>query len=142
MKKELIDKINSIVNKYGIEHTLKMFDGSDIIRRVYQDNLLEFLNQFNDLNRIEKDNIICYVDKDRLLLFAYFQDRKNEVVYINYNKIWSFFYDVIGLDDKEIQDIIKNWLDEVYNLSGLTPINYLGVFSCLLKETNNLIHIK
>ena len=124
MKKELIDKIKSVVNKYGFEYALTMFDNIDIIRRAYYDNPSEFLNQFNGLNPVEKNNAIYYVDKDKRTLFMYFQDRRNGVVYINYDIIWSFFQKVIGLDYKKIRGIIKNWLEETYNLSGLTPLMF------------------
>ena len=124
MKKELIDKIKSVVNKYGLEYALTMFDNIDIIRRAYYDNPSEFLNQFNGLNPVEKNNAIYYVDKDKRTLFMYFQDRRNGVVYINYDIIWSFFQKVIGLDYKKIRGIIKNWLEETYNLSGLTPLMF------------------
>ena len=113
-------KVKSMVKKYGIEHTLNLFD-NDIIRNAYIDNPSEYLNQFNDLTPIQKDDKIYYVDKDRLPLFYYFQDKINGYVYIDYDIIWLFFSVVIGLKRSEIKDIINNWLEETYNITGLTP---------------------
>jgi hypothetical protein len=119
---KLNQKVKSMVNKYGFKETLRLFDNNkDIIRRAYQDNPSEYLNQFNDLTPVEKDNKIYYVDKDRLPLFYYYQDEENGDVHIDYDRIWSFFQDVISLDYEKIQGVMENWLEETYNLRGLTP---------------------
>ena len=115
-------KVKSMVNKYGFEETLRLFENnSDIIKRAYQDNPESFLYQYNNLSPIEKDNEIYYLDKDRLPLFTYDPNEKNWYVYINYHKIWNFFTEVIGLNYNQIQSIIKKWLSQTYNLTGLTP---------------------
>jgi len=124
MKNEIKYKVKLMINKYGLKETLRLFDDNvDIIRRAYRDNPSEFLNQFNDLSPVEKNNVIYYLDKDRLPLFMHFQDEKNNNVYINYYRIWVFFSEIIGMEYKEIKGIIKNWLEETYNLSGLTPFH-------------------
>ena len=118
---KLNHRVKSMIDKYGVKETLRLFDdNTDIIRRAYQDNPLLFLGQFNDLIPVEQNNVIYYVDKDKRPLFYYLDDENGEV-YINYDRIWLFFSIVIGLDYKEIRGIIKNWLDETYNLRGLTP---------------------
>jgi hypothetical protein len=47
-------------------------------------------------------------------------NKKNEIVYINYDEIWSFLESNFGLYHKEIQGLTKKWLDEVYKLRGVT----------------------
>jgi len=119
---KLNHKVRFMVNKHGIDHAIELFDGNvDIIKRAYQDNPYNFLEQFNNLTQIEKGDRIFYVDKDRLPLFYYYPDEKNGFVFINYYRIWMFFEEVIGLKYSEIQTIINNWLEETYNLRGLTP---------------------
>ena len=116
------ERVKSIVYKYGIDRAIEMIvGGKDTIRNVYQSNPLEFLEQFNNLTPVEKGDRIYYVDKYNKPLFMYFQGKKNGDVYINYYRIWLFFKEVIGLEYSEIQEIIKNWLEETYNLKGLTP---------------------
>ena len=115
------ERIKSIVNKYGIKQATEVLGGVEIIKNAYQDNPLEFLNQFNDLIPVKKDYFMYYVDKDKIPLFKYDISPKSVVVYINYDRIWMFFDDVMGLKTHEIQEIISNWLKETYNIKGLTP---------------------
>ena len=45
----------------------------------------------------------------------------NNVVYINYNKIWRGLEIVFfELNDFEIQELTQEWLYEVYDLRGVT----------------------
>ena len=116
------ERIKSIVNKYGIERALEIIAGGvKTIRQVYDDNPLEFLNQFNDLKPVEIDDVIYYVDKDKIPVFYYFPNNKNSEVFINYYIIWMFFSVVIELESSEIKGILKNWLKETYNITGFTP---------------------
>jgi hypothetical protein len=48
-------------------------------------------------------------------------NRKNDYVYINYNEIWSVLVNKFGLNYDETQELTQRWLDEVYNLRGVTP---------------------
>jgi len=123
MKQELKDKVKSMVNKYGIEHTLEFFDTNiDIIKKVYQDDPSEFLNQFNNTIRVEKDGKIYYVDKNNIPLFYYSQDKENGCVWISYERVWIFFSEIIRLNRDEIVVIMNNWLEEDYNIKDLTPV--------------------
>ena len=132
---KLNHKVRFMVNKHSIEHAIELFDGREIIKRAYQDNPSSYLNQFNDLTPIEKDDRLFYIDKDRLILFYYNPNKKNGFIYINYNRIWKFFEEVIGLEDTEIQTIINNWLEETYNSRGLTPSLMVPSALSLLEET-------
>ena len=62
-------KIKSAVEKLGLKQSLEMF-GKDIIKQVYIDNPLSYLDQFNDLRPVEKGDFVYYVDNDNLPLFA------------------------------------------------------------------------
>jgi hypothetical protein len=120
MKTEFKDKVKSVVNKYGFEYALTMFDDKEIVRLAYGDNPSEFLNQFNDLRPVEKGDVIYYVNKDGLTLF-YYVNEKNAYVYINFERIWMFYSKVIGLIPYEIMVIMNKWLEDTYNLKDITP---------------------
>jgi hypothetical protein len=122
LSNDINKKVRSSVKKFGFENALKIFwDNTDIIRRAYEDNPSSFLNQFNNLKPIVKGNKIYYVDENNKPLFYYYQDDENGYCYINYDRIWSFFDDIFGYKYPEIQQLIKRWLGETYNLGGLTP---------------------
>ena len=120
---QLNKKIRLVVEKLGLEQSRQMF-GDELIKQTYIDNPLSFLDQFNNLKLVEKDDKIYYVDNDNLALFYYLkkdQDSKNGYYLISYDRIWSFFDDVMDYSRTEIQQIIKEWLGTTYNLRGLTP---------------------
>lgn len=91
---------------------------------------LKWLNkEFGDLTPVVKGDRAYkgirtyYVDKNRQPLFYYYyDDRKNDTVYINYPRIWIFFTSIFNLEYKQTQAIIKVWLDETYDISGLIPV--------------------
>ena len=80
-------------------------------------------NNFGNLKPIVIRDETYYVNEDRLPLFYYYQDIKNGPVYINYDEIWSFLESFFGMEYKQIRGVIMDWLEETYNLKGLTPYN-------------------
>ena len=78
-------------------------------------------NNFGDLTPVVKDNKTYYVNKDGKLIFYYSQDKKNDLVYINYGEIWLFLKSIFGMNGLQIQGLTRHWLEETYNLKGLIP---------------------
>jgi len=95
-------------------------------------------NNFGNLKPVVMDDKTYYVNEDRLPLFYYYQDEKNGYSYINYNEIWSFLESIFGMNYQQIRGVIKDWLEETYNLKGLTPFIPSIVGFCKLEETYNL----
>jgi hypothetical protein len=100
-----------------------------IITESSRDRLvLNWLNkEFGDLTKVVKDDKTYYVDEDRKPLFFYYQDSKNGYVYVNYERIWVFFESIFGLNYSDSQEIVKVWLEETYNLRGVTPLLENGI---------------
>jgi hypothetical protein len=94
----------------------------EIMESVRDRLVLKWLNkEFGDLTEVVRDDRTFYVDKDRKPLFFYYQDLKNGYVYVNNKRIWVFFKDIFGLKKLQTKEILKVWLDQTYNLRGLTP---------------------
>jgi len=132
-------KIRLAVEKLGLEQAREVM-GDELIKQGYIDNPLSFLDQFNNLRPVEKDDEIYYVDNDNLPLFSYYiveQDSKNGYYYINYYRIWLFFDDIMGYNYTEIQEIMKEWLGTTYNLRELTPFWFIGMEEGGLGTTYN-----
>ena len=95
-------------------------------------------NNFGNLKPIVIGEEKYYVNEDRLPLFYYYQDKKNRPIYINYYEIWSFLESFFGMKYEQIQGVIRDWLEETYNLKGLTPNNISTNPLPRLEETYNL----
>ena len=123
---KLNKKIRSAVEKLGLKQAREMM-GDELIKQGYIDNPLSFLDQFNNLRPIEKNDGIYYVDNDNLPLFFYYkedQESKNGYYWVSYHRIWSIYNDVMCYNPIKIQGIMKEWLGTTYNLRGLTPDLY------------------
>jgi hypothetical protein len=87
---------------------------------------MEFLkDNFDNLEKVIKDDRTFYFDSERNPLFVYYQDSENGFVYINYDRIWSTLEEDFDLNYTEIQELIKVWLGETYNLRGFTPKRFV-----------------
>ena len=80
--------------------------------------------EFGNLTEVVRDHRTHYVDQNGLTLFYYYPNDKIKYIFIDYTRIWIFFESIFGLDHFQIQDILKIWLEETYNLSGYLPIDY------------------
>jgi len=101
--------------------------------------IYKFLNRFNDLEKVIKDDWTFYVDKNRKPLFFHSHGKKNEYISFNYDRIWSFFKEFFLMEDQEIQGILKDWLEETYKLKGFTPAPDSLSWLYRLEETYKLL---
>jgi hypothetical protein len=122
-KESFNQKIRDSVENLGFDNAVKMFAGNlEIIKRAYQDNPLAYLNQFNKLNPDKKSDALFYRDEKGKPLFAYYKDGGRHLVNVDNDRIWAFFYEVLGYDYDEIQSLLKVWLSEVYGLDNVNPL--------------------
>jgi 1-aminocyclopropane-1-carboxylate deaminase/D-cysteine desulfhydrase-like pyridoxal-dependent ACC family enzyme len=110
------------VKEFGFKDTAELVGGTEnLVKLGFNNNPMEFLHLFDDLDVVqseEKQDWTLFRYKKHKNLMIY--DRKNEIVYINYYEIWSVLEDKFGLKYSETQRLTKIWLDEVYNLKGVT----------------------
>ena len=84
-------------------------------------------NTFGDLERIVNDYNVGYFDKDGTLLFH--NDINDNIVYVNYDKIWSLFYDFFKLEYYEVKSLLQQWLAETYGIIDSEPIINRGQYN-------------
>jgi len=116
------NRLEKFLKQKGIKKTIQMIGGWENFRKVFNiEGPMDFLHQFDDLEQVQS------LEEENWVLFRYkkghnymIYDRKNEDVYINYYEIWSFLEDKFGLSNYETQRFTQEWLDEVYNLRGVT----------------------
>ena len=124
MKNNLKEKLKDLIKKVGFESTIRVVGSLDKTFEIFDiKKPMDFLNLFNDLESVQSEEYGDY------MLYRYkkghnfmIYDRKNEVVYIDYYEIWSVLEDKFGLKYSELQRLTKIWLDEVYNLRGVTTL--------------------
>jgi hypothetical protein len=124
VKDSLIDMI-----KYdGWESAAELVGGVENLKKMVGiETPMDFLNIFTDLDVVQSK------EEPYLTLYRYEEgnnmighNRKNDDVYINYRNIWSFLQYAFGFKYSKIQEIIEEWLFEVYNLRyiKLSPLFY------------------
>ena len=117
------DKLKSMVKKYGWEKASKSVGGVvNLLKIGFDNNPMEFLNQFNDLNIVQSKDWALYHFKKGKNMMMMMHNKKNEEVFINYDDIWSFLESGFGLKYNEIQEVTEEWLSPAYNLRGVTPL--------------------
>jgi len=62
--------------------------------------------------------------KDGKCILQY--NKKNGYVYVSYREIWKFFESFFNMDDQQIKDITKIWVEEHYKVGVTTTrLNYI-----------------
>ena len=87
--------------------------------------VFKWLNlEYGDLTPYEKEEYLDYIFfmKDGEVIFDY--NKKNGIVLISNDKIWSFLQNFFGLEFEEIQDLTKKWVEEHYKLRVKTTYQW------------------
>jgi hypothetical protein len=117
-----MDLINTIKDE-GFSSASEMVGGDkNLIKVLGVKTPMDFLNLFNDLDVVQSEKnqdptLFRYKPYHNLMIY----DKKTGVVYVSYKDIWSVLKSNFGINYSEIQVVIKEWLDEVYNLRVVTP---------------------
>ena len=83
------------------------------------DNFITFLIEPHEVKTTKKyPNSIFWVKDGEVIA----QIISSEDFWLHY-KIWDDISDQFGLEYDETQSVIKTWLEQHYNLGGLTPMN-------------------
>ena len=121
-EENLKQSLKQQIRDFGIQDASELVGGMDeFLLIMYNNDPMEFLNEFNDLNVVQSTEnpdwvLFRFEPKKNIMVY----DRKNKTVYINYYEIWSVLQSYFGLNYSEIQRFTKRWLNEVYNLRGIT----------------------
>ena len=117
------DFLIDTIKEYGWKSASELVGGYENLKKLVGFKTpMDFLHLFDDLNVINSE------ENPYLTLFRYEIGNKlmvynsvNNVVYINFNKIWRGLEIVFfELNDFEIQELTQEWLYEVYDLRGVT----------------------
>ena len=112
-----------IIKDEGFKSASEMVGGSEILMKLLDIKTpMGFLHLFDDLDVVrsknEPDWTLCrYEPKYNIMIY----NKETSVVYVSYDDIWTILAIYYDLRYPEIQELIKEWLVEAYNLRGVTP---------------------
>jgi len=115
------NKIDSLIKKQGISKTIKMFGGFENYCKLLKINgPMEFLKSLPVMDVVESEErpfltLFRYKKGDNIMVY----DRTTKIIFISPD-IWGILENDFGLIYSVIPKIFKKWLDEVYNLRGVT----------------------
>jgi hypothetical protein len=86
--------------------------------------VIKYLNKmYGDLEEYrtdERPNSIFFVRGEKVYME---QDLKNDYLYVDYETIWSDLKNTFLLEYNDIKSVISKWVEETYNLRGVTPLD-------------------
>ena len=121
-EESLKQNLKQQIKDYGWKDTAEMVNGpKELAKLAFNNDPMEFLHMFDDMDVVHSEynpnrTLFRYEKGHNLMVY----DRKNENVYIDYSDIWSFLKYGFGLNDSETQEFTTRWVDEAYNLRGVT----------------------
>ena len=134
------DSLIDILKTDGLESAVELVGSPKNLMKVLKIKTpMSFLDLFNDLDVVQSE------ERPNLTLFRYEKgknmlvyDKENGDAYVNYYDIWSFLENNFGLNRSEIQELIKDWFGETYNLGVNTAFPVRINWMELLGEAYNL----
>jgi hypothetical protein len=136
---KLTRKVKMMIEKLGLQESIKILGGNTkLIKLTYENNPLEFMDNFKDLKGvINRDNpeYISYKKNDKVVMI---QDDVDTALFFDYNEIWYFFNKIFNMENKEIQRILSQWLEDTLNLEGYRPSIIFEDRMILLEDNLNL----
>ena len=111
--------MNIIVNKPQLVRAVKSY-------------LTRFFGDLTIKARKDYPDSVFYVNSDNEIFMDH--NKKNKVIWIDYDKIWSKLESLFYLKNGNVRLIMKDWLKEHYNLSGVTPRLFIYSFPSTLEE--------
>jgi hypothetical protein len=104
-----------------------------------QELVLKLLNkEFGNLTPVVKSGKTFYVDDVGKIIFYYYQKLRNDIIYVNNDRVWFLIESIFGLEELETELVLKVWLKETYNLRGFIMIRIDSARFSQLEETYNL----
>jgi hypothetical protein len=119
---EAKDSLINMIKEDGWEETSELVGGSENLKKLVGIKTpMDFLHLFDDLNVVQSEEtpdwtLFKYEKRTKLMVY----NRLRNIVYINYYKFWRVLEYDFYLNDSEINELIQEWLDEVYDLRDVT----------------------
>ena len=135
LENKLQDGVKSMIKELGTKSAIDFVGGWETFCKIMNINSpMDFLHLFDDLEVVNQKNEkmmkLFRYKEDNAFMYIY-RDRKYKDLFISNKKIWSFLKENFGLNDVEIQELIRKWLHEVYKLRAIR--RRINNFSLIIK---------
>lgn len=132
-KKDQSEVVKKLIKKYGLVSARELIKNDNIIKQVYADNPLEYLENFNNL--IPKKEVALnqsmtkFVSENGDTVFWYWTDwnTKGEI-WVNYHAIRDFFENIFSWSIAQSKNFEQEWLTDVYGSVISVPIRKIIPF--------------
>ena len=98
------------------------------MRKKKEQVIFHFLNKgYGDLTQYRTDEYpdsIFYIRGKKVYMI---QDIKNGELWVEYYTIWQDLKMWFSLNYQDIQSVITKWVEEAYNIRGVTPLRWYTV---------------
>jgi len=114
--------LKQVIKSKSVLTAIKSVGGFDNFLKIMDiDSPMDFLHLFDDLDVVQSEEdldwtLFRFKPEHNLMIY----NRRNEYVYISYDKIWGVLESNFGLNHRQIKGLTEEWLGEVYNLRGIT----------------------
>ena len=135
MNRKHKDMVNVLVDNMGYQNVISVFAGKkDIIKNIYVDEPLSYFNHFNILTQKKVGDRIFYYDKHGSMILMITPDSQRPSCYVNNEKIWLFFNEIMGFSFTEIKIMITDWLRLSH---GIINLDIRKLYKIKIKELWN-----
>jgi len=123
-------ELQSMVKDIGWESTSKIVNGpKKLVKLAFNNDPMEFLNLFNDLNVVQSReefywSLFRYKKRNNLMIY----NTKNNTLYISKKIFTSFLDEGFGLSYSKMEELIRIWLYDTYNLRGDRTFEMMQIF--------------
>jgi len=120
---KLTRRVKMMVEKLGLRESIKILGGNtNLIKRAYENNPLEFMDNFKDLESVinpDNPDYIMYKKNGKVVMDRSYSGKR---FWFSYYDIWSFYEDVFKMGYNKTERILSQWLEETLKLKGYTPL--------------------
>ncbi len=120
---KLTQRVKMMVEKLGLRESIKMLGGNtNLIKRAYENNPLEFMDNFKDLESVinpDNPDYVMYKKNGKVVMDRSYSGKR---FWFSYYDIWSFYEDVFKMGYNKTERILSQWLEETLKLKGYTPL--------------------
>ena len=127
-EENLKQNLKQQIRDFGIQDAAELVGGMDELFSIMNiESPMDYLHLFDDLDIVQSEeeknwSLFRYEPRNNIMIY----DRKINEVYISYYEIWLVLQTHFALNYTERQRFTKRWLDEVYNLRGVTTMELPG----------------